>query len=255
MLDVADKFAGSFYLGGQVVGDGKVQVFFGEGIQPDKAQFLDGLSEMKVWSVGSDATLVETLKVEQDGVGYFECVEPKNDRAIELACLYGVFGRGDQTMLLHYSAKYLDVELGIATHATGNLPLDVELVSSKSGLTVRVLYEGKPVNNCELVSVHSAESESWQTNAEGIASLGQVNSGRMVLRAAHSEKTPGVADEKSFQEKRFYCTVVLDMAVRSDRATVAADEGITTLASANDDDTIKIEESPGWTNEFWRCLA
>ncbi|MEM9412052.1 MAG: hypothetical protein AAGA30_13120, partial [Planctomycetota bacterium] len=33
---------------------GKVKVFFGEGPYPDNAQFLGGLKDMKVWSVGID---------------------------------------------------------------------------------------------------------------------------------------------------------------------------------------------------------
>lgn len=197
---------------------GKVQVFFGEGPHPDNAKFLSGIEGMKIWSLDAEfnPTEITYSKQTKDDNGWFDCVSETDLKAVDGDCSYGVFSRGEKSMFLHYTAKYLDHKNGTTTEPSGKLPLDIVVDSSSGKLKAKILFLGKPAENCEVsVFDDKGNEQKLKSNADGIVNPEQISQGRFLLRAKAVEQQPGEADGKSYSEKVYYCTLTLDNAVAS----------------------------------------
>lgn len=192
--------------------DGKIKVVFGEGLEPDQAQFLDGLSGMKVFSVkeGNHAAL-ELTKQTDGGEGWFEVPLEKAGNAVDLSCEYGVFGRGDRSMFLDYCAKYILFDGQTDTKKVANkLKLDIVPQRVDGKLKLTAYFDGKPLSGAE-ITAYQLESHSVDATTSDNGSVLIEPATRYVIRAKHVIAEAGEHDGQKFDEKRFYCTLVLDL--------------------------------------------
>lgn len=234
---------------------GNVKVVFGEGLEPDQAQFLNGISGMKAYSmIEGKLQPVEFAKQVDGDEGWYEA-EDELGPHVEIACPYGVFGRGDKTMFLDYSAKYVTFEKGIGTEAatkpSKNLALDIVPGFVNGQLTLTAYFKGMPVKDVE-VQLESVDTDSTvQTTNE----LGQVvlqPASRYVIRGKHSVAESGEFDGQSFSERRFYCTLVLDV---HEPKKVAVSESDQPSTKTNVSTAISIEKLKTDYAEFPRGMT
>lgn len=191
---------------------GKIQVFFGEGPHPDSAKFLKGIEHIKVWSLDGDkdAALLKTLMKKEGDNGWLECQSDSAPVSVDAHCAYGVFGRGDKKMFLDYSCKYADFKLGDSLKSAGKLPLDIAVSSADDEITFHVNFKGKAAADCEVqIFDDKGESASLKTDDKGKAVFKNAKSQRYMVRAKVVEDSPGELDGEKYDDKRFYCTMVL----------------------------------------------
>lgn len=193
--------------------DGKVKVVFGEGTDPDQAQFLGGLKSMKAFTFSGDQKKqVKFEIIEQDGDGWFETSLDQVGSIVNITCPYGVFGRGDKNKYLDYSAKYVrfPIQSIAGTKPSKDLMLDMVPSFENGMMKVTVHFMGMPLNNAE-VSLTRMEFDRVDTksNDAGVATLDART--RYIVRAKHVVEEGGEVEGKSFDEKRYYCTMVLDL--------------------------------------------
>lgn len=197
--------------------DGKVKVVFGEGLEPDQAQFLGGLGNMKAFTYHDGKYKAVELQKQVDGdEGWFEVSQKKLGQSLEISCPYGVFGRGDKTMFLDYSARYLSCSPSETNVASGipskNLALDLVPKFVDGQLSLTAFFQGKPVKGVEVQLEYVDIDSSMAAQLTG--ETGMVNlqpSTRYVVRAKYSLPESGEIDGQKFSERRFYCTLVLDV--------------------------------------------
>jgi len=197
--------------------EGKVKVVFGEGPEPDQAKFLPGLEDMKSFTTVDGTTKsVELKKVVENDDGWFELPENSVGETVDITCAYGVFARGDKSMFLDYSAKY------VRHHAASQpikpsheLALDLvpEFVAGQLKLTA--YFQGLPLSNAE-VDLVQVETESLKTTTNDTGTILLSPAKRFLIRAKHVVQEDGESEGKKFSERRYYCTLVLDVGGPSD---------------------------------------
>ncbi|MEL7499765.1 MAG: kelch repeat-containing protein [Planctomycetota bacterium] len=204
--------------------DGKIQVVFGEGLEPDQAEFLAGLSTMKAYKIVDGRRVgIELAKQVDGGQCWFEISTEDAGHALDIHCPYGIFGRGDKTMLLNYSAKY--VNLANAKPAKVAQELDLDLIPHLNNGEVKItaFFQGKPVKGVEIeVTRNAGESDYATTGRDGVATVKPIS--RFLIRGKYTVEESGEFNGEKYSEKRYYCTLVLDTAADKIGATNTAEQ-------------------------------
>ena len=190
---------------------GKVNIYFGEEPAPDQDMFLSGIKGMKVWSVDNNGMAKEiafTHKTKNKD-GWYETQGVPH--AVDADCKYGVFGRGGSGMLLHYSAKWVQFKEGQTLPATGNLMTDIVMTTSDSKTTFKVLHDKKPAAGCELRIIEADNTEhDLIADDDGLVVFDKTPMGRWMLKARVVKEEGGEFEGKTFADKRYFCTLVVD---------------------------------------------
>lgn len=199
---------------------GKVKVVFGEGLEPDQAQFLSGLDGMKSYTIRQGQYEAVEFEKQVDGdEGWFEASQNTLGQLIEVSCPYGVFGSGEKTMFLDYSAKHLTVdgatELLNFEKPSNNLALDIVPSLVEGNLFLTAYFQGHPLQGVK-VQLESVESSVMTRTTDGTGRVSLQTSSRYVIRAKHAVPEAGEIDGKEFTERRYYCTLVLDVGSKSE---------------------------------------
>ena len=196
--------------------DGKIKVVFGEDLEPDQVQFLSGLSDLKAFALRDDSFEIFELQKQVEGDdGWLEAPAANFGSVVEVACPYGVFGRGDKAMFLDYSAKYVvlptsGIELNDGKPSP-NLALDLVPKLEGGNLSIVAHFQGRPARGAE-VSVDSVDAKFAMQTAGETGEVVLSPTGRYVIRAKYTVAEPGEFEGKKFSERRYYCTMVLDTA-------------------------------------------
>ncbi len=133
-------------------------------------------------------------------------------------CKYGVTQRGqDEPFLLLYHPKTF---VGLSTNwlppkaffdRCERLPLEIEEVREAPKPTVRVLWQGKPLEGAEVaVLLSDRKGPEGKTDKAGLFSLDKVPLGGLIgIRARHEEKKQGELEGKKYQSIRHYATLLI----------------------------------------------
>lgn len=197
--------------------DGQICVVFGEDLTPAEAQFLPGLEKMKACTLIDGSYVPLALKKQtEDDTAWYQCSTDHAGPVVNLSCEYGIFGRGEKFMFLDYNAKYVNLSQKQVVPVDSQMALDVIPSVQNGQLSLRAFFKGFPLQGVEFhVQREASETESV-SGEDGAISLSA--GGRYIVRAKHVVEESGEFDGKSFQEKRYYCTLVLDVAESSDVA-------------------------------------
>ena len=234
----------------------QVKVVFGEDLEPDQAQFLSGLGGMKVFTFhGREFKKVDFAKQVDGGEGWFEAKKAKLGSVVEASCPYGVFGRGDKTMFLDYSAKYVSLQhskVG-ANKPSGNLALDVIPTFVDGEVSLVAYFNGKPLKGVE-VQLEYVETDSLTTTTNEQGVVGLKPNSRYVIRAKHVVEEAGEVDGKKFAERRYYCTLVVDVGDREATAGEKA-EGAESTGTKRADANLKLRKVDSEFADFPRGMT
>jgi hypothetical protein len=219
--------------------DGKVKIVFGESTDPDQAQFLGGLSSMKAYTIiDGEKKEVQFEKVVEGDDGWFEASQDGVGSLLNVTCPYGVFGRGDKSMYLDYSAKFVRFPLD-SESAKPSKDLKLDLVPSFENGQLKVIthFKGMPLNDAE-VKLELIEYSSFETTTDDTGAAVLAAPTRYVVRAKHTVAEAGEIDGKSFSEKRYYCTMVLDLGGEAAKGSSAA----TAKPAGHSNDSVTLKE-------------
>ena len=185
-------------------------LYFGESTEPDEAAYLDRLTKLRFWSRAptGDYTTAPTKKVTTADGGYLDVSLSEGVGALEAECLFGIFGQGERTMLLHYYAKAIAPVHLAKLGRSARLDFDVVPQWQDGILRVTVLWQGKPVPESQLIVTDSAGDDQELTtdpNGNVQCQLKQLVGAR--LRARRMVKKPGQLAGTDYREQRQYCTV------------------------------------------------
>lgn len=203
------------------------RVVFSDSLQPDRPEFLDRIAQTELFVRGPEGqrTPVRWTK----GADAFEfTVAGKGPQVVGGVCRYGVFSRGDaEPFLLMYYPKAL-VNGGLGGDGPSPLAepcdrLPLEIVRAGTGF--RVLWQGKPLPNAEVVIVPPGQEKSVErkTDAEGRFAIEPFKPGLYGIRARHSENQAGTQDGKKYQGVRHYATLAFHHAAAGQAAKPTAD--------------------------------
>ena len=233
--------------------DGKIKVVFGEDTDPDQAQFLGGLKDMKAFTTidGESKELTFEKMVEGDD-GWFEVSRDSVGDEVSVACPYGIFGRGDKSMLLDYSAKFVQLSSQSKLTPTKGLALDLVPEMTDGKLKITTYFKGMPLSNAEVKLVR-VETDSMETTSDETGSLIVSPNARYIVRAKHTLEEAGEIDGKSYSEKKYYCTLVLDIAGDSSSEKAVASQA--TAHSQPVESSVVIEKVDGEFADFPRGMT
>lgn len=195
----------------------QVKVYFGEEAGPDDPDLLPKVADSKVWAVSgghrSEPKEV-SLKIEGDALVGTLTAEQSNG-AVVLQKNYGVMTRGPEPYLLMYFAKSYTTQLpGDWDALSKKDQLPFELVPELNGdeLTVKVLWEGKPVEGSQVTVEGPGLEEKLQgdTAADGKFKAKLANAGVYSIRARHIVPTAGEQDGKAYKSVKNYTTLSLN---------------------------------------------
>lgn len=189
---------------------GQVKVVFGEGLEPDEAKFLGGLKTMQAYKVvDGKRVAIELDKKTEDNIGWFETSVDKSGHIVDIHVPYGVFGRGDKSMLLDYSAKYINTTQGAAAKPSTELTLDLVPTFENGQLKITAYFNGYPIEGIEIQAERLASDSAVATTGVTGHAVLSPNS-RYVIRGKHVVDEAGELNGDKYDQKRFYCTLVID---------------------------------------------
>jgi len=195
-------------------GQPTVHVWFSELAEPDSADLLDRITSIKVLGrvPGQKPATIAVKKQERDGDGALVGLVPTGSHALSAQIKYGVITRGESTFLLQYHAKYLDA-------AAANLPalardesltLDVVPEVNAKGVTLQVLFQGKPAAGAEvIIRDPSAAQSDAKTDSAGRLTLDTASPGLYSIRAKWVVKEAGKEGDKEYPQVNHYSTLAL----------------------------------------------
>ncbi len=188
-------------------------VIFSDDQQPDSKVPVTKIARTELFAVGPSATITP-LKATEGKHAYRVAAPAKGPAVLAGVCRYGVVQKGKaEPFLLTYCAKALvGATLREAPEqfwkASGRLPLEIVPIEGKA--MARVLYEGKPVADAEVVvtTPGKAEPTEYKTGADGTFKLARPEGdGLYAIRARHVLARAGEAGGKKYKEVRYYATL------------------------------------------------
>lgn len=194
-----------------------IHVYFAEEAAPDDPDLLDRLKGIQVWQVsaGADPKKLDVAKAEDALKGAVG--QDGQDSLFIASHDLGVMNRGDVTFHLKYYAKtgpLAGSPSWTKIDTSKLLKLDVVPVSTDAEFRLKVLLDGKPVQDSEVTGEGpglTGGGEKLMTNAEGIAAFKNGGPGVYSFRAKYVDKTAGELDGKKFPETRHYTTVAIEV--------------------------------------------
>ncbi len=186
-------------------GPDKVDVIFEHSPYPGKGTYNQPLLDRgKTWikELGnSEATSLTLKETDRLGKKFLQTeTTTKRPRVALHSCEWGVYnGRLD-----YFHGKYLDAsspENLSELARTPELPLDFVITPSEEGLSVRVLFEGKPLANKKVwIWMPGANETTKTTDAEGNLAITNMKEGLYCFAAAHQVDGPkGTFDGKAYE--------------------------------------------------------
>lgn len=184
------------------------EVYFGEGPEADDPDLIGNIAHVKLWERAAAGGL-KLLTVTKGEDRLTAPLTAAKTIQVVGACEYGVIARGTP-FLLRYYAKALSgdpTEAG-ALPPSSELPLEVMSQFTADGVTVTVLYQGKPVPKAALTTVDKqGKTTKVEANEQGQLTWKLSEPGTYAVFAKHVVPTAGEFKGEKYSEIRAYSTL------------------------------------------------
>ena len=228
-----------------------VCVSFSEEPGPGEAHLVDRISSTKAWvrrAQGEPQPLeLSSIVDDESDEGYWSTkVKLDGATSVEAQCQYGVFQRGETSLLLNYFGKHLAAaspsEIAPLARAE-QLTLDVVPDKVDGRWHATVYWQGQPAADVELIAADADhKTYEFKTDSQGRVQLPAAIEDRFSLRARHVEPTQaGEIDGKSYSQAWFISTATVAV------ADATADESASELLSEARASRAVWENFPGFT--------
>jgi hypothetical protein len=208
-------------------GDGQASLIFSDSLKPDSTVPVTKIGATRLFLL-NDGTVKELKATLRDKSAY-RVPLPKGPAVVAGVCRYGVVAKGKAApFLLVYCARAL---VGATPQnapesfwkPAEKLPLDVVLIDGKA--KARVLYQGKPVADAEVVvRAPGADEVERKTDKDGLVALDKPAAGGLyALRARHVVAKEGEEGGKKYKEVRYYCTSTFPVSAPAGASGAAGD--------------------------------
>ncbi|MEM9412515.1 MAG: hypothetical protein AAGA30_15480, partial [Planctomycetota bacterium] len=96
------------------------------------------------------------------------------------------------------------------TKSSGQLPLDIVFESKGGKTTFQLMHKTKPATDCEFFLIDEKdETHEFTTDSDGKVVFDRAPSGQWLIRAKATDAEGGEHNGEKYNEKRYYCTLVL----------------------------------------------
>lgn len=207
-------------LDGKAGQHGTAHIYFEGGPGPGDGQYLDPFIERgTTWLRTIEASKpaeVKTTVSEKPGKRWLstELSQP-GPRSIDSFGKWGVYRYGETDVLLHYYARYLDVEDHDQLHELARaeqMALDIVPHDDGETLHLTVLWQGKPAA-ARPIAVRGPKGlkANLKTDKQGVATVKLGERGRYTFRTNVEEKQSGEDDGKKYDLKRHHATLLMNL--------------------------------------------
>lgn len=222
----------------------QARFYFSEGGYAGSAELVDRLDPTEAWVLTKNNEPLE-LKLsswtnDEEGVGAKVAPVSLSDTcSVEANCCYGVFARGDNTMLLNYSGKHLHLNSPADLNEVAKadqLWLDIRPTLADDKLTLEVDYKGEPVNKASVVVTDPAgEDRELETDAKGKVTLEDAPQGRYEIRATYVQpNASGELDGKTYAQTWNISTLTMELGAAAAGETAEKVSATDLLTNARD---------------------
>ena len=199
---------------------GKTNIYFEGGPGPGDGQYLDPFVERgTTWIRTLGQSEPTELKVEDTKKGdkrwLSGALTAAGPRSIDSYGKWGVYRYGETDVLLHYHARYLDVEDHGDLHELGRaeqMKLDIVPHDDGDQVQLRVLWQGKPAAGRPLaIRGPGGFKQNLKTSQDGYARFEPKAKGRYTFKTSVEEKKAGTDDDKDYQLIRHHGTLIMNL--------------------------------------------
>jgi hypothetical protein len=193
--------------------ESQVHVYFSESPEPDDPSLLSRLDGLVLREVSTDGKThdLHTVVGKDSLVAIPAASAPAHSFSLDHT--YGLYGRGGTPSLLVYHARMYPAAAKNqwqAPAAAQHLPLELVPALAGGKLTIRVLWQGKPLPAAEMkAEVASKEKIDGTTDKAGVFSVPASEPGRYAFRAKYVDQTAGEHGGKKYGSIRHYSTLVV----------------------------------------------
>lgn len=187
-----------------------VHVYFAETAAPDDPALLDHIKDAKVWRLTPDGS-PEPLALTKTAESLTAEAPPSKPATYGLTKEYGVLSRGSDSFQLMYYAKTFSGRDAWTIATAEHLALDIVPQQDGDELVLTVLWQGAPLPNAEVVVQGGLESLEGETDAAGRYRCTLPDPELYSIRAKHVEEASGESAGKSYDSRRHYATLTLDL--------------------------------------------
>ncbi|MCA9072158.1 MAG: hypothetical protein KDA84_24690 [Planctomycetaceae bacterium] len=199
---------------------GTAHLYFEEGPTPGDGHYLDPFEKHgKMWvstlKSGKPTPLKMSVSTKPGKKWLSAPLTEAGPRSVESYGKFGVYSYGKTEVLLHYYARYLDVQDHDDLHELGKTDeLDLQIVPHDLGkkMELTVYWKGKPAKD---VPLYLRGPDKFRmkltTDQSGQVSFPVVGKGRYTCRTFVELKESGTDDGKDYELIRHHSSLTLDL--------------------------------------------
>lgn len=199
---------------------GTTNIYFEGGPGPGTGEYLDPFVEHgTTWirTLGqSEPTVLKVEDTKKDKKRWLSAALPAaGPRSIDSYGKWGVYRYGETYVLLHYHARYLDVEDHDDLHELGRakqMKLDIVPHDEEGEVQLQVLWQGKPAAGRSMaIRGPKGFKKSLKTDKSGHVRFTPEAKGRYTFHTISEEKKEGTDNGKDYQLIRHHGTLVMNL--------------------------------------------
>lgn len=226
-LTVAASTAYGHYLWVSVDGSagkqGAANLYFEESAAPGNGEYLDQfIKNGKTWIrtiANPKPTPIAMKDTKQDKLRWLKAELPEGaPRSIDSYSKFGVYRYGKTDVLLHYYARFLQVDSHEEMHELGRaeqLDLDIVPHNDKDQVELTILWKGKPaVDSIVYLRGPKNFAENPKTDQEGKVRFSIKDAGKYVARTNVELATAGQDNGEDYSLIRHHATLILSLPLK-----------------------------------------
>ncbi|MCU0226015.1 MAG: hypothetical protein MUF01_00125 [Bryobacterales bacterium] len=192
-------------------GGKEARVVMSEDVKPDLDVKM--IASTKLQLLRADGT-VQALDMTQPEKNFFAvALSGQGDRVVFGKTPFGVMQRGESKphLLVYYPKMVAGNPFAPSTSLSGRAPVELLAVGDASGIRFKLMANGRPLPDSEVVVLLPDGSESKvKTDAQGETEGEFREPGQYAVWARYWEDVKGEHDGKSYEQIRHYATLVVD---------------------------------------------